>query len=91
MEENKCLKDCSTYELIHELRERDDVIDVTVWLLDDIKCALKEEGYIPTKERICDVSNKLIGCDFTDWDYAWQTIYHAIADCDFGECDYEEQ
>ena len=91
MEENKRLKDCSTYELIYELRERDDVIDVTVWMMDDIESALKDKGYIPTKARIDEVANQMSRYDLVHWDYCWECFYQAIDDCYFGEQDYEEE
>ena len=91
MEENKRLKDCDSYELIKELRERDDVIDVTVWMIDDIKSALEYKGYIPTEERVCEVVNEMLGCDLVHWDYCWEIFYDAVDNCDFGDCDYEEE
>ena len=91
MEENKRLKDCNSYELIKELRERDDVIDVTVWMMDDIESTLKDSGYIPTEERIIEVSYEMSRYDLVHWDHAWECFYQAIANCDFGDCDYEEE
>ena len=90
MEENKCLKDYDVYDLIKELRSRDEVIDMTVWLDDDIESALKDQGYIPTEERIAEVYNEMSGCDLVHWDYAWECFYRAIYDCEFGEPDLEK-
>lgn len=90
MEENKRLKDYDVYDLIRELRSRGEVIDVTVWLKDDIESALKDHGYVPTEERITEVDNVIRMYDLVNWDHAWECFYQAINDCDFGEPDLEE-
>lgn len=87
--EDKKLKDCTTWELIKELRERSEIISVTIWNKEDIKVALKEEGYIPTEERVDEVIDKL--SDYLeDCSSGWETISQTIWNCDFGEQDYEE-
>jgi len=47
--------------------------------------------YIPTEERIIEVSNEMSRYDLVHWDHAWECFYQAIANCDFGDCDYEEE
>ena len=84
MEENKLLKDYDTYDLIKELRSRDEIIGVTVWQREDIECALKDEGYIPTEERIDKVIDELGDC-IEDCSHGWEVIQTVIWNCDFGD------
>ena len=84
MEENKLLKDCNVFELAQELRSREEVIGVTVWQREDIECALEDEGYIPTEERIDKVIDEL-GDYIEDCSHGWEVIQTVIWNCDFGD------
>lgn len=88
--ENKRLKDCDIHELAQEIRNRDEVIGVIVWIREDIESGLKDKGFIPTEERIDEVEFEL-GNSLEDCSSGWEIIQTAIWNCDFGDCDYEEE
>lgn len=77
----------SVHELAQALRNKAEVVAVTVWQEDDIISALEKAGYEATRERInkvCDdARNNLEDCSD-----GWDCLDDTITWLDFGDSDY---
>lgn len=83
---DKTLEGMSIHELGQALRNREEVVAVTIWQEDDIISALKEAGYEATRERIDKVGNDVRG-NLEDCSYGWEAINDTISSCNFGDSD----
>ena len=77
----------SVHELGQALRNKDEVVAVTIWQEDDIKSALEEADYEATRERIDELSDNARG-GLEDCSHGWEIISDWITICDFGDCDF---
>lgn len=76
----------SVHELGQALRNRDEVVAVTIWQEDDIRSALEEAGYEATHERVVELSDNVQG-GLEDCSRGWEVINDTIYDCNFGDSD----
>lgn len=76
----------SVHELGQALRNRDEVVAVTIWQDGDIISALEEAGYEATRERIDKVCAD-VGGNLEDCSHGWEVINDTIYVCNFGDSD----
>lgn len=76
----------SVHELGQALRNRNEVVAVTIWQEGDIISALEEAGYEATHERVVELSDNVQG-GLEDCSHGWEVINDTIYVCNFGDSD----
>lgn len=74
----KAVSEMTTYELIQELRSREEIVAVQVWQRDDLMSAFEERGIAAPEEKLFRRAARKCDAMFDDCSSGLDVLYAAV-------------